>query len=170
MNRRENGMTRRRFLTYTLGGTGAFLASVTLYPMVRFALDPLAQAEAESAFVDVGPVDQFNETYKLVQFFVKRKDGWYMPEKGLKMAAWVRRSASGDILALSPICKHVGCTVKWEGHPRFKNEFFCPCHFGRYDENGVNIPGTPPRAPLDRYETKVKNGRLFLGRVVPRRG
>ncbi|MEW9034003.1 MAG: menaquinol-cytochrome C reductase, partial [Planifilum fimeticola] len=34
--RRKKGISRRKFLTYTLGGTGGFLASVMLYPMVRF--------------------------------------------------------------------------------------------------------------------------------------
>ncbi len=170
MGCRSEGISRRRFLTYTLGGTGAFLASVTLYPMVRFSADPFLKREEEerASFVDVGPVDRFNETYKFVRFFVKRKDGWYNPEKGFERTAWVRRSASGEILALSPVCKHLNCTVKWEGNPRFKSEFFCPCHGGRYDENGVNIPGTPPAAPLDRYETKVENGRLYLGKIVPR--
>jgi menaquinol-cytochrome c reductase iron-sulfur subunit len=168
--RRKQGISRRKFLTYTLGGTGGFLASVMLYPMVRFAVDPVTKGGAEAEFVDVGPVDEFNETYKSVQFSVKQKDGWYTPKEGTKLTAWVRKEPNGEILALSPICKHLGCTVTWEGNPQFKNEFFCPCHFGRYDENGVNIPGTPPTAPLDMYETKVENGRLLLGKIVPRTG
>jgi len=167
---RKKGISRRQFLTYTLGGTGGFLASVMLFPMVRFTIDPAMDKGEETKFVDVGPVDEFTETYKAVQFYVKQKDGWYVPERGIKLTAWVKKKPNGEILALSPICKHLNCTVVWEGNPQFKNEFFCPCHFGRYDENGFNIPGTPPPAPLDMYETKVENGRLLLGKIVPRTG
>src|SRR5690606_7305198 len=105
---RGEGSSRRRCLTFTLRGTGAVLGSVALYPMVRFSADPSLKREEERAsFVDVGPVDQFDETYKLVRFFVKRKDGWHHPEKGVERTAWVRRSATGEILALSPVCKHL---------------------------------------------------------------
>ena len=49
MGCRSEGISRRRFLTNTLGGTGAFLASVTLYPMVRFSADPFLKREEEES-------------------------------------------------------------------------------------------------------------------------
>lgn len=78
-------MIRRQFLTYTLGGTGGFLASVALYPMVRFAVDPLKQAEAGSQFVDLGPVDQFDEKHKFVRFFVKTKGRLAHAQRGFSV-------------------------------------------------------------------------------------
>jgi menaquinol-cytochrome c reductase iron-sulfur subunit len=37
----------------------------------------------------------------------------------------------------------------------------CPCHGGRYNAEGVNISGPPPR-PLQTYPTKVMHGTLYI--------
>jgi menaquinol-cytochrome c reductase iron-sulfur subunit len=44
------------------------------------------------------------------------------------------------------------------------NGFACPCHGGQYDKEGKRTLG-PPVRPLNRYETQVKDGRLYVGRV-----
>ena len=46
-------MSRRQFLTYTLGGTGGFMAALPLIPMLRFAVDPLLQTKGEGDWVKV---------------------------------------------------------------------------------------------------------------------
>jgi menaquinol-cytochrome c reductase iron-sulfur subunit len=38
----------------------------------------------------------------------------------------------------------------------------CPCHSSVFSVDGAVISGPAPR-PLDRYETKVENGKLLLG-------
>ncbi|MFD1395020.1 ubiquinol-cytochrome c reductase iron-sulfur subunit [Kroppenstedtia eburnea] len=162
------GMSRRRFLTYTIASTGGFLASGVLFPMIRFAVDPLLQKGTDTKFVDVGPVEEFGSKPKSVEFRIKRKDGWYMKEGGEKSTAWVAKHGT-EILALSPVCKHLGCTVKWEGGGHL-NQFYCPCHGGLYTKDGVNVPGTPPNEPLDTYAYKVENGRLLLGPITKRGG
>ena len=42
--------------------------------------------------------------------------------------------------------------------------FGCPCHGGQYDSEGNRTAGPPVRA-LDRYEFKIKNGRLVLSKT-----
>jgi menaquinol-cytochrome c reductase iron-sulfur subunit len=156
-------VSRRQFLTYTLGGTAGFLASGMLFPMVRFAVDPILRKGEGGQFHDVNLKESdVTDTPRAVQFTEHRKDGWYNPPKGETMTAWVVRD-KGQIIALSPICKHLGCTVNWEGNPMYKNQFFCPCHFGRYYKDGTNVPGTPPPKPLDRYQVKVENGKVLIG-------
>ena len=54
---------------------------------------------------------------------------------------------NGELQAFSAVCTHLGCLVKWVPARR---EFFCPCHAGRFDANGVVIAGPPP-APLKRF-------------------
>ena len=57
-----------------------------------------------------------------------------------------RRKASGavsDFIALSSTCPHLGCQVHWEGQ---NNRFFCPCHNGIFDPQGVAIGGPPADA------------------------
>ncbi|SDW59535.1 menaquinol-cytochrome c reductase iron-sulfur subunit [Marininema mesophilum] len=160
------GMSRRKFLTYTIASTAGFLGSGMLFPMVRFAIDPLLQKGSDTKFVDIGTVSEFGSKPKAVEFRIQRKDGWYQEKGGEKATAWVLKEGS-EILALSPICKHLGCTVKWEGGGR-TNVFYCPCHGGEYTKDGVNVPGTPPPKPLDVYATKIEGGRLLLGAVKER--
>lgn len=51
----------------------------------------------------------------------------------------VRRSETG-FQAYSNVCPHLGCRVHWEEE---NNRFFCPCHNGAFDENGVATAGPP---------------------------
>ena len=71
-------VTRRQFLSYALMGTGGFMASAMLMPMVRFAIDPVLQAGGEGDFIPTPQkVDDLSETPVRVDFTVKdRKDGW----------------------------------------------------------------------------------------------
>ncbi|MEA3191508.1 MAG: Rieske [2Fe-2S] domain [Thermoplasmata archaeon] len=61
-------------------------------------------------------------------------------------------------------CKHLGCTVGWNGGLGASKDIedydgdgvpdgriLCPCHQGQYDiyDLAKNVPGTPPPAPLD---------------------
>ncbi len=159
-------VSRRQFLSYTLMGVGGFMVSATLMPMVRFAVDPVLQPKGEGEFVPTPQkVDELTETPVRVDFTIKdRKDGWYKSD--VSNTAWVYKE--GDtVIALSPVCKHLGCTVNWEGDAKYKNEFFCPCHNGRYEKNGKNIPGSPPLGPLDEYVVEVVDGYVHLGKTVP---
>ena len=80
------------------------------------------------------------------------------------------KDENGEIVALSPVCKHLGCTVDWNSDPKNPDHFYCPCHDGLYTKDGTNVPGTPPTAPLDLYEYKESDGYLALGRIKPRGG
>jgi Rieske Fe-S protein len=69
--------------------------------------------------------------------------------------------SADDFLALSSTCPHLGCRVHWEGA---NDRFFCPCHNGVFDRNGVATAGPPAaaRQSLMRFPLKVENGLLFL--------
>ncbi len=51
----------------------------------------------------------------------------------------VKREPSG-FKAFSTVCPHLGCQVFWEAE---SNRFFCPCHRGIFDENGIATEGPP---------------------------
>ena len=68
------------------------------------------------------------------------------------------------ILVYRGKCKHLGCTVGWngglgaskdlddyDGDGANDGRILCPCHQGQYDIHDLakNVPGTPPPAPLD---------------------
>ncbi|WP_050615418.1 QcrA and Rieske domain-containing protein [Bacillus testis] len=158
-------VSRRQFLNYTLTGVGGFMAAGMLMPMLKFAVDPVLKTDAKGNFVATKLKEsEVTEEPQRVNFTVDQVDAWYESEE--TRTAWVYKRGD-EIVALSPVCKHLGCTVDWNTDKNNPNEFFCPCHYGRYKKNGANIPGTPPTGPLDMYEVKVKKGILNLGPIVP---
>lgn len=57
----------------------------------------------------------------------------------------VVREADNSIRAFTATCTHLGCIVSFK--PQVPG-FYCKCHSGKYDVNGVNVPGTRPKSPL----------------------
>ncbi|MGP4078355.1 Rieske 2Fe-2S domain-containing protein [Pseudalkalibacillus sp. R45] len=161
----KDEVSRRQFLNYTLTGVGGFMAAGMLLPMVRFAIDPVLKQGAGQDMVAVVEESEITEEPQRFTFKVNQKDGWY--ESEVTQAAWVFKDKNGDIVALSPICKHLGCTVDWGTDPSHPNQFYCPCHGGRYTKDGTNVKGTPPLAPLDVYQKEVKDGKIYLGQAEP---
>jgi menaquinol-cytochrome c reductase iron-sulfur subunit len=160
--RRE--MSRRQFLSYTLGGATAFMAAGVVIPMLRFAVDPILQAKAEGTFVKVIEASKVTSEPMEVRFNVHQVDGWYESEP--EMVAWIARDDAGEIFALSPICKHLGCTVSWNSSPQYPNEYFCPCHGAHYTKDGKHL--AIATAPLDEYEVQVSDdGFVYLGPIRP---
>lgn len=164
MSDKKQQVSRREFLNYSLTGLGGFMAAGMLMPMLRFAVDPVLQNSGSSSdeYINVGlsTKDITNEPQR-VDWKVHQVDAWH--ESEANQTAWVFKDENDEIQAFSPKCKHLGCFVSWDSDPRFENEFYCPCHDGRYYKNGVNVPGTPPLAPLDVYDQKIENDMLFLG-------
>ncbi|GAA3405120.1 ubiquinol-cytochrome c reductase iron-sulfur subunit [Paenibacillus hodogayensis] len=159
--RRE--MSRRQFLSYALGGTTAFMAAGVTIPMIRFAVDPILQPAGAGEFVKVVEESKITAEPKSFKFQVHQVDGWYESDKELE--AWILKDEKGEIYALSPVCKHLGCTVNWNADTRFPNQFFCPCHEAHYTKEGKNLAVAP--APLDEYKIKVEGGFVYLGKVQP---
>lgn len=165
MSDKKQQVSRRQFLNYTLTGAGGFMAAGIMVPMLRMAIDPVLTASASGEFVNVGlGVDDIDSEPQLVEWEVEEEDAWY--KSSVKRTAYVFRNDEDEIIAHSPICKHLGCYVSWEGSEDYPDEYFCPCHDGRYYKDGTNVPGTPPLGPLDQYEFKVDNDMLFLGNPV----
>jgi menaquinol-cytochrome c reductase iron-sulfur subunit len=172
----KEGLTRRQFLNYALGGTGAFMAATIAAPLVPFAIDPLTRTGGGS-FVDSGVKEsEIKDDFpKQIEFKVHRKDGWV--EENAKVRAWLIKDKKGEIVAMSPICTHLGCQVEGNvdgsGNPKPSDDgnwwFHCPCHGGRYDIYGVNDPTKPPQRPLDTYQVKIEGGKVMLGNLTQRK-
>lgn len=160
-------VSRRQFLNYTLTGVGGFMAAGMLAPMVRFAIDPVLQKQESGSLVSVVSVDEITNTPQRFQWKVNQVDAWY--ESEVEKSAWVFKDDNGEIVALSPICTHLGCVVDWASNEEYPNQYYCPCHGGRYTKLGINIEGTPPTAPLPVYKHEVKEGMLYLGEAISRK-
>ena len=84
------------------------------------------------------------------------------PKRGTKnqKAVFVRRDANRptQFRVLSARCSHKGCQVTWK---RDQKSFVCPCHGGKFDNEGNRVEG-PPRGPLLAIEAEVRDGQLFV--------
>lgn len=64
-----------------------------------------------------------------------------------------------SIRAYSLVCTHLGCIIQWQ---KDKNEFYCPCHDGRYDQFGDVIAGPPP-IPLEQFPARIEGDAVIVG-------
>ena len=62
------------------------------------------------------------------------------------------------LFAISSICTHLGCNVRWEEE---NNGFECPCHGSSFDKNGKNTSGPAPK-PLRWLQLTVDSERRLV--------
>jgi Rieske Fe-S protein len=155
-------MTRRAvFAGIGQAAGGLAIAGVAL-PAVAFAIAPIFE-RGDEHWEDVGPVSRFNaDSYRPVVFTVVEGIG----EAG-KTTAYIRRGDPSPpfnedpntFIAMSTRCAHAGCPVRFV---EAAGNFICPCHGGVYDFQGKVIGG-PPVRPLDRFQTRIRNGQVQVG-------
>jgi cytochrome b6-f complex iron-sulfur subunit len=68
------------------------------------------------------------------------------------------RLPGGDYRALTAVCTHMGCNVRYLPSVQ---QIWCPCHKGIFDVNGDVVSGPPPR-PLRRYAVTVSGGEILV--------
>ena len=82
-------------------------------------------------------------------------------ESDLKRRCWWRRLATGELKAFSATCTHLDCTVQYR---KDMGLIWCACHNGRYDMNGKNVAGPPPR-PLEEYRVSLQGDDVFISKM-----
>jgi len=72
-----------------------------------------------------------------------------------------RGSSPDDFVALSNVCPHMGCRVRWD---RGAQHYVCPCHDGTFDAGGRPTGGPPLRegTPLGGFALEVARDLLFV--------
>ncbi|MDP2643320.1 MAG: ubiquinol-cytochrome c reductase iron-sulfur subunit [Desulfobacterales bacterium] len=149
-NAAEYKTDRRRFLlwfswTGLSVAFGAFLTAVVKFVRPRVSIRPAASTA-------VGFPDDY-------------RPGQVVYLRGLKL--FIIRDGEG-FFSMSARCTHLGCMVVWN---RDHKMFLCPCHGGKYDAEGRNVEGPPPR-PLELFALRQDdNGFLIVDQdAVVKRG
>lgn len=151
--------TRRGFGYAVIYGLGALIGAALAIPAALYLFLPPKTGKQES-WVEAGDISQLKPgTPDEMTFRRLHTDGWKIYSE--KDTAWVVKTADGKILAFSPVCTHLGCAYHWDAG---KSEFLCPCHGSEFALDGTVLSGPAPR-PLDRFEIKIENARLWLGPV-----
>ena len=159
-------VTRRRLMEGGAQLAGGVAVAMIALPGLGFALGPVFEDTVPTRWQDVGPEDDFDD-----QAYVPRVINT-VPEVGDagKTTIYVRtlnpdrdKEVSGQdsqpYVAISTRCAHLGCPVRYI---QASKKFVCPCHGGVYGFEG-QVEGGPPVRPLDRFYTRVVNGRVEIG-------
>lgn len=141
---REPGVARRSFLSYFLGASLLAFLGAALYPMARFFWPPRETSSGGSASVSIPVTELPIGRSKMIRF------------AGGPVV--VIRTDKG-VYALSAICTHLGCIVRWEEN---NNRLFCPCHAAIFDVNGTVLGGPAPR-PLPAFSAKIAGDQIVVG-------
>ena len=141
-------VSRRRWVSWLLGGgVGASFAAF-LYPVLRYLVPPEASEPSLSEFeLDVKATE------------IAPNSGKIIPVGGKPVLLF--RTASGELRALTAKCTHLDCTVQYRAE---RSDIWCACHNGTYDTKGVNVSGPPPR-PLTSMDVNIRGDKIVLKRV-----
>ena len=155
----DQAQTRRGFGYAVIYGLGALIGAALAIPAALYVFLP-PKTRQQQSWVEAGDVSQIQPGAPQEMTFRRiHTDGWKVySEKG---TAWVVKAADGKVLAFAPACTHLGCAYHWDAG---KSNFLCPCHGSEFALDGTVLSGPAPR-PLDRFEIKVENARLWLGPV-----
>lgn len=139
--------SKRDFLKIALiSGFGAWLTSI-LYPITAY-LKPPKVTGIEVKSMKVMKVSELrNNQAKIFRFG--------------DTPAILILSSSGELHAFNATCTHLDCTVQYKEDIQM---IWCACHNGKYDVNGRNVSGPPPR-PLTPYTVKIINDEIYVSKA-----
>ena len=158
MDSSDGMMTRRKFMKAAIAAIGSLIGGAVGLPAIAYVVGPALKKTADE-WVRLGAISKVElGTPTLFKTVIERQTGWITDQQ--EISAYVLTGDGQTYAAMSNVCTHLGCRVRWIPE---QEKFFCPCHNGVFDKDGSVVSGPPPR-PLDQFETKVESGVLFIRR------
>ena len=134
---------RRTFLGIIMAGIGAVVAGMFGWSMFRY-MSPIDRGGQE-------------QQVRIPRQQLAVGDAHFFNFQG--RPAVLLQPSAGEFLALSAVCTHLGCIVKWVDNSQ---EFLCPCHGGRFSTSG-QVLGGPPPSPLETYTVSLDGDEILIG-------
>ena len=157
MNDVPQSAGRRNWLLAVLSGWITFTVGIIAFPVVLFLWPRKVTRSGELAMV-------LDERLDRLRTMLQKKE-WLDPFNfGGQPCVLVitpggrERLLRGDPLegddlrAFNAICTHTDCTVQFRPE---QGDIFCNCHNGRFNLDGQNVSGPPPR-PLKGYNVSLR--------------
>ena len=145
----KTNVSRRAFLDRFLAVIGVAFSSSVLYPIVKYLIPPkTGEADASQVKLPFGRAEIEADPRKSKTFRFGRQLGIILV------------TPTGELRAVSAMCTHLDCTVQYRPDMSL---LWCACHNGKYDLNGGNVSGPPPR-PLERYAVNEVGTDIFVSK------
>lgn len=156
----EKKINRRQFLGVATWSLGGLIGVIMGIPAIAYILGPALAKKEDSGWTRLGSIQKVELGIPtLFKIKMEHQTGWIVEAQ--EHSIFVLSENGRDFIAMSNICTHLGCRVRWIAD---QEVFFSPCHNGVFDKQGYVISGPPPR-PLDRYEIKIEGDQLFVGKL-----
>jgi len=155
---KDTKVGRREFMKAAIAAIGGVIGAALGLPAIPYVMGPALKRDKQD-WIRLGTtskVELNNPT--LFKTTIETQTGWISAEE--EFSAYVLTENGQDFVAMSNICTHLGCRIRWIAE---EQGFFCPCHNGVFAKDGSVLSGPPPR-PLDRFEARVEDGILFVKR------
>ncbi|MBM3181301.1 MAG: ubiquinol-cytochrome c reductase iron-sulfur subunit [Chloroflexi bacterium] len=154
----DKQLGRRNFMKVAIAGIGGLIGAALGLPAIPYIMGPALQKESDD-WIQLGSISKVELNIPtLFKKTIETQTGWINTEE--EISAYVLTSNGQDYVVMSNVCTHLACRVRWIPE---KDSFFCPCHNGVFAKDGTVVAGPPPR-PLDRFESKVEDGVIFIKR------
>jgi cytochrome b6-f complex iron-sulfur subunit len=145
MDIKKEKITRRRFLDIAITFFISVGALGTIYPVLRFLFPPKESSVGREEKTLVAETSELPEG-KAKFFRFRNKPSIVINTKA-------------GITAVSAVCTHLGCIVKWDETTHLLK---CPCHEGNFDPSGKVLSGPPPK-PLAPLQVQVVEDKIYVG-------
>ena len=154
----DKQLGRRNFMKMAIASIGGVIGAAIGLPAIPYIMGPALQKESDS-WIHLGSINKVELNIPtLFKKTIETQTGWINTEE--EISVYVLTSNGQDYVVMSNVCTHLACRVRWIPE---QDSFFCPCHNGVYAKDGTVVSGPPPR-PLDRFESKVEDGAIFIKR------
>ncbi len=151
------GISRRQMLTRSVAVMGGAIAAGVGIPAIFYVAGPAAEDSGTAEWIRLGAASSVEPgTPTLMKANVERRSGYLTSTEELSVFVTTENGTSFE--ALSNVCSHLGCRVRWVDE---QDGFFCPCHNAVFNADGTVASGPPPR-PLDQFEVKVEESQIFI--------
>ena len=151
------GISRRQMLSRSVAVMGGAIAAGVGVPAIFYVAGPAAEDAGVAEWIRLGAASSVEPGKPtLMKANVERRSGYLTSTE--EISVFVTTDNGSQFTALSNVCTHLGCRVRWVDE---EDGFFCPCHNAVFNADGTVASGPPP-SPLDEFEVKVEESQIFI--------
>ncbi len=152
-------MKRREFINWV--GLGVLASSLPVAIAACQPSDPASDTAADSDAEDTASTDAPSEDgFAAIGTVAELDESGSISDKtfqGEQVVVIRDPNNSEAVLAVSSVCTHQGCSVKWSN----ANTFDCPCHSSTFNPDGSVSEG-PATEPLPSFEAKIEGDQILV--------